>query len=65
MKKITCKYCGEEFEETTNFDGEKVSAEEVMEDSEEHFCNACGNRQDYESCEKLDGVCIECFDTED
>uniref|UniRef100_A0A6H1ZEW5 Uncharacterized protein n=1 Tax=viral metagenome TaxID=1070528 RepID=A0A6H1ZEW5_9ZZZZ len=62
MKKITCKYCGEEFEEETDFGGNKRSAEEVMEDSEEHLCSACGNSQDYESCRKLDGVCIECFE---
>jgi len=65
MKKITCKYCGEEFEETTNINGEKISGEEHMENSEEHMCSECGERQDYESCKKLDGLCINCYEPED
>ena len=48
-EKITCKYCGEEFEN-----------KDIMENSEQHMCMVCGNRQDYTHCKKLKGECIEC-----
>ena len=65
MKKITCEFCGEEFEEFEGFDGKIVSAEEAMENSEQHMCMSCGNRQDAESCEKLNGECISCYEPEE
>lgn len=48
--KPTCEFCGKEFEST-----------EEMYESEEHLCGGCGNRQDSIHCEKLNGLCIECF----
>ena len=60
MPKVICKGCGEEFKDTTNLGGDKITAQEHLEMSEEHMCVGCGNRQDYDHCKKLKGSCIEC-----
>lgn len=49
MKSKICKYCEEEYANT-----------DELEYSNEHMCYWCGNRQDYEHCKKLKGLCIEC-----